>query len=193
MIARRAALFGCVVAVAGVAAAPARALQVNPFANYWSSVVHAVEQNNAAAVQELLSSGSSPNSTNDAGRSGLHVAAANGNAEITEMLIKAGAWIDVKDPLGNTPLFYAADRDHLDVVDVLLAAGASPNQQNRSGVTPLMAAAGRGNVEIARALLAKGGDPRKTDYTGRDAVSYAEDSHKEMLIRELRRAASGER
>jgi uncharacterized protein len=193
VIARRTVVSGLVGAVAGVAAVPVRAQLMNPFTKYWENVVHSVEKNDAAAVEQLLASGSSPNGTNDAGRTGLHIAALNGNAEIADLLIKAGAWIDVKDPLGNTPLFYAADRDHVDVVDLLLAAGASPNQQNRGGVTPLMAAAQRGNVQIVQALLAKGGDPRKTDFTGRDAVSWAEEDHREMVVETLRRAASRER
>jgi len=190
VITRRLAASGLVAAVAAMIAAPARAQLLNPFASYWNSVVHSVEQNDAGAVQRLLLSGSSPNSTNDAGRSGLHIAAANGNAEIVAMLLKAGAEIDVKDPLGNTPLFYAADRDHIDIVQQLLDAGATPNSENHSGVTPLMAAARHGNVQIVQALLAKGGNPRKTDYTGRDAIGWAEDSHKAMLVRILRQASA---
>jgi len=76
---------------------------------------------------------------------------------------------------------------------MLLDAGASPEVQNRSGVTPLMTAARRGNTDVVRLLLAHGGNPNTSDFTGRDAVGWAEDSHKQALIQLLRQAAAQHR
>ena len=53
-----------------------------------------------------------------------------------------------------------------------------------------MTASERGNADVVRMLLAKGADPNKTDYTGRDAVSWAQESHKQSLVQILRQATS---
>jgi ankyrin repeat protein len=56
-----------------------------------------------------------------------------------------------------------------------------------------MMAAGRGDLEIVRALLAKGANPSKTDFTGRDAVGWASDSRRPLVIQALQRAAATKR
>lgn len=175
-------------------ATPARAqLDVNPFSSYYQSVARLAAANNAPGVQSLISQGKSPNDTDDAGHAGLHIAAINGNAQIVAILIKAGAQIDIKDPLGDTPLFYAADRNEPEICKMLLDARAAIDIQNRGGVTPLMTAARRGNTEVVRLLLSRGADPAMTDFTGRDAVGWAADSHKQSLVQLLRQAASQHR
>jgi ankyrin repeat protein len=175
-------------------AAPARAqINMNPFSAYYESVARLAAANDAPGVQSLLSQGKSPNDTDDAGHAGLHIAAINGNAKIVAILIKGGAQIDIKDPLGDTPLFYAADRDQPDICKMLLDARASIDSQNRSGVTPLMTAARRGNTDVVRLLLARGASPSMTDFTGRDALGWAEDSHKQAVVQILRQATSQQR
>jgi uncharacterized protein len=189
---RRRWLLSAFLALAATAPAQAQ-INMNPFSAYYQSVARLTAANDAAAVQALIADGSSPNDTDDAGHAGLHIAAINGNAKITAILIRAGAQIDIKDPLGDTPLFYAADRDQPEICQMLLDARASPDVQNRSGVTPLMTAARRGNTDVVRLLLARGADPNMTDFTGRDAVGWAEDSHKRALVQLLRQAASQHR
>jgi len=71
---------------------------------------------------------------------------------------------------------------------LLLDAGAPVNAQDRNGMTPLMIAATRGYVEIVEALLAKGANPRQTDFTGRDAASWASQSHRASVMQALQRA-----
>jgi ankyrin repeat protein len=190
-VTRRWLLAAC---LALVVAAPARAqFNMNPFSSYYQSVARLAAKGDVAGVQSLITDGKSPNDTDDSGHAGLHVAALNGNAQIVAILIKAGAQIDIKDPLGDTPLFYAADRNEPDICTMLLDAGASPEAQNRSGVTPLMTAARHGNTDVVRLLLAHGGNPNTSDFTGRDAVGWAEDSHKQALIQLLRQAAAQHR
>ena len=167
--------------------------QFNLFDNYYDNVARAAAQNDAGKVRRLVGSGSSPNQTDDQTRTGLHVAAINGNLQIAAILIKAGAKTDVTDKLGNTPLHYAADRNQVEMAKLLLDLGAAPDPVNRNGMTPLMIAAGRGDLEIVTALLAKGANPNKTDFTGRDAIGWASDSRRPIVVQTLQRAAVGKR
>jgi len=186
------ALLGIVGVALLLAPGDARA-QFNLFDSYYDNVARAAAQNDAGKVRRLVGSGSSPNQTDDQTRTGLHVAAINGNLQIAAILIKAGAKTDVTDKLGNTPLHYAADRNQVEMAKLLLDLGAAPDPVNRNGMTPLMIAAGRGDLEIVTALLAKGANPSKTDFTGRDAVGWAGDSRRPVVVQTLQRAAVGKR
>ncbi len=162
---------------------------INLFGDYYSNVARAAAQNDAALVQQLVGSGEgNPNQLDEHSRTGLHYAAMNGNLEIIEILIKANAKLNVPDRLGDTPLHLAADQSQTEAAKLLLDAGAAVDPQNREGITPLMIAANRGDYELVEALLAKGASPTKTDYTGRDALGWAEDSHRPAVIAAIRRA-----
>ncbi|HVC57130.1 MAG TPA: ankyrin repeat domain-containing protein [Stellaceae bacterium] len=189
MTARSARLCGSAVLALCLLMASARA-DISLFGSYWDNVARMAAQNDASAVQRLVAGGNDPNEEDDQGRTGLLVSAINGNLQIAAILIKAGAHLDVKDRLGNTPLSYAAERDHVELAQLLLDLGAAVDPQNRNGMTPLMIAASRGETAIVEALLAKGADPHKTDYTGRDAVSWGADSHRQSVILALRRAVA---
>jgi ankyrin repeat protein len=149
----------------------------NPFNVYYDNIARAAAENDA----------------NEESRTGLHAAASNGNLSIAAILIKGRARLDVTDKLGNTPLHYAADRNQAEMVRLLLDAGAAADPTNKNGVTPLMMAAGRGNLEIVRALLDKGANPSRTDFTGRDALGWAGDSRRPIVVQALQRAATTKR
>jgi ankyrin repeat protein len=142
-------------------------------------------------VRELAAD--NPNQTDEQDRTGMHYAAMNGNLQIIAILIKAGADIDPRDRLGNTPLMLAAQRNQTEAADLLIEAGAKLNMQNRDGLTPLMIAAGRGNIALVRALLDSGADPHKTDFTGRDAIGWAQESHRQGVVEAIRQALHGHR
>jgi len=186
------ALLGIVGVALLLAPGDARA-QFNLFDSYYDNVARAAAQNDAGKVRQLVGSGSSPNQTDDQTRTGLHVAAINGNLQIAAILIKAGAKIDITDKLGNTPLHYAADRNQVEMAKLLLDLSVAPDPVNRNGMTPLMIAASRGDLEIVTALLAKGANPSKTDFTGRDAIGWASDSRRPIVVQTLQRAAVGKR
>ncbi|HJU17369.1 MAG TPA: ankyrin repeat domain-containing protein [Stellaceae bacterium] len=173
-------------------AAPAQA-QINLFGGYYSNVARAAAANDAARVNELVGTGSTPNETDDNGYAGLHYAAMNGNLAMIAVLIKAGARIDQRDRLGNTPLSLAAARGQDEAAKLLIAAGANLNAQNRDGMTPLMIAAQHGDLTLVRALIAQGADAGKLDYTGHDAASWAADSHRPAVVAVIRRALAGAR
>jgi ankyrin repeat protein len=193
MKARGAALVGAVLAALAVSSAGVRADlsdALNPFGAYYNNIARAAEKNDVAQVRRLLSSGNNPNQAEgDSLQTGLQWAAINGNIQIAAILIKAGARLNDRDKLGNTALHYAAVHDQVEIAKLLLDVGAGIDEQNHDGVTPLMLAAQKGEVEMARTLLARGANANKSDFTGRDAMSWAMDSHRAALIELLKQAA----
>jgi uncharacterized protein len=171
-----------VVAAAGVARAD----------DYDGNPALAARDNDAAAVRAILAGGTgNPNETDEQSRTALHYAALSGNNEIVAVLIKAGANLNVTDSLGNTPLHMAADRSQTEAAELLLASGAKIDPQNRDGVTPLMIAAERGDLELVRFLLTDGASTSLTDYTGRDALAWAEEGHSPATVAALKQAEAG--
>ena len=76
------------------------------------------------------------------------------------------------------------------MAQLLLDVGAAVDPENKNGMTPLMIAASRGNAAIVQALLAKGANVRKADFTGRDALGWAAESHRPVIVQMLQRAAA---
>jgi ankyrin repeat protein len=187
-------LLGLVLAALCAAMPAARADltdKLNPFGEYYNNIPRAASANDVGKIRTLLSNGYSPNQTDEnGGTTGMHIAAASGNLQIIAILYKAGADINQKDNVGSTPLAYAAEHDRLDAVNLLLDMKANVDQANKNGMTPLMFAAKAGDIEMVRALLAHGADPNKSDYTGRDAVGWALDSHRQGVVQTLKDAAA---
>jgi uncharacterized protein len=164
-------------------------LNINPFSAFYDNVARAAAKNDADRVRELVGGGDgNPNQTDDQSYTGLHYAAMNGNLTIIAILIKASAKLNVEDRLGNTPLHLAADHDQTEAAKLLLDVGATVDPQNKDGMTPLMMAANRGNLELVQALLAKGASPTKNDYTGRDALGWAQEGHRPAVVQAITRA-----
>jgi uncharacterized protein len=152
----------------------------------------AARQNDAEAVRQMLAGAdSSPNQTDEDSRTALQYAALDGNLEIIAILVKAGAKLDLADSLGNTALHLAADRSQTEAGALLLAAGAEVDPQNHDGMTPLMVAASRGDTQLVLYLLAKGASTTITDFTGRDALAWAEEGHHPAVVAALRKAEKG--
>ena len=188
MSTRRTAIAG-LAAFALVFAGSAAHADIALFSSYFNNVARAAAQNDAEAVRQLVGGGDgNPNQVDEQSRTGLHYAAINGNLQIIAILVKADAKLNVPDQLGNTPLHLAADQNQTAAAKLLLDVGAAVDPQNKDGLTPLMIAASHGNLELVRALLAKGASPTKTDYTGRDALSWAQDGHRPAVVDALTRA-----
>ena len=76
------------------------------------------------------------------------------------------------------------------VLQLLIAAKAPLDAQNRDGATALMLAAGAGQREAVRLLLLAHADARVQDYSGHDALSYAEDNRHPPCVQLLRAAST---
>ena len=177
--------------IALLALGPCAHAEMDLFSAYYNNVARAAAANDAATVSRLVAGdGYRANSVDDSGRTGLQIAAGNGNLQIAAILIKAGANVNQKDRLGNTALHIATERNQIEVAELLIDVGTDLNSENKNGMTPLMIAARQGNAVLVKALLAKGADVRKTDFTGRDAVSWAQESRRPAVVQMLQRAVA---
>ena len=159
------------------------------FGSYYDNVARAAAQNDPESVRQMIGGGAgNPNQIDEHSRTAMHYAAMNGNLQIIAILIKANAKLNPADPLGDTPLHLAVEQHQIEAAKLLLDVGAEVDPQNKEGLTPLMIAASRGDLEMVRVLLAKGANPGKTDYTGRDALSWAQDGHRPAVVDAITRA-----
>jgi uncharacterized protein len=115
-----------------------------------------------------------PNVTDDNGETPLCYAAEFADLRMTQALIFYGAVVNARDPFGNTALHWAAQKGSTDVIQALLDAKAAVDAPNKQGVTPLMMAAQSNQLPAVRLLLKNGADPKKQDFTGRDALGWAD-------------------
>jgi ankyrin repeat protein len=184
-----AALLGAVVSPAHADFSTDLGAKLNPLSPYYNNIPRAAQANDVGKIRSLLSDGYSPNQTDEnGGTTGLHVAASSGNLQIIAILYKAGADINQRDNVGSTPLDYAAERGRPEAVKLLLDMKANIDLGNKNGMTPLMFAAKAGDIESVRALLAHGANPNISDYTGRDAVGWALESHRQAVVELIRDA-----
>lgn len=122
----------------------------------------------------MLQQGRLPTGTDGTGETALGYAAQFGDARMAQALLYYKAPVNAKDQFGNAPLHWAARRGDTTIIQLLLDAKATIDAQNLQGMTPLMMAANTGQVQAVRLLLKNGADPHRGDFTGRDAVGWAD-------------------
>lgn len=142
----------------------------------------AAERNDFDAILTMLQRGDPVDTEGEDDRAGLSFAAANGNMQIMNLLLDHSANVDHRDRFGDTALHWAAIAGQADSVKRLLAAHATVDAQNGQGVTPLMLAISNNRREVVRILLAAGADARLQDYTGHDALAWAQDKPNILTI-----------
>lgn len=138
------------------------------------TVANAASRDKTDDVIRELQNKNDPNSSDDNGETALDYAAQFADARMANALIFYGADVNARDPFGNTALHWAAQRGAIDVIQLLLTAKSVVDAQNKQGVTPLMMAAKSGQAAASRLLLKSGADPKKQDFTGRDAIGWAD-------------------
>ena len=150
------------------------AAQVDSFASDVYTVAQAARRDKTDDVILLLQQGKRPDTTDNTGETALGYAAQFGDEKMAQSLLYYKAPVDTKDQFGNTPLHWAAERGGIEIMQMLLDAKAPIDAQNRQGVTPLMMAAKNGQLAAVRLLLKSGADPHRADFTGRDALGWAD-------------------
>jgi ankyrin repeat protein len=117
-----------------------------------SDFIDAAWGGDIARVQELITTGTDANSTDQNGDTALMFSASRGYPEIMDALIKAGADVNAKDTYGLTALMFAASKGRADFVEALLGEGSDVNAKDKYGWTALMFAQTAGNTEVAEIL-----------------------------------------
>jgi len=119
----------------------------------------AAQQDDKAAVRDLLNQKADVNKAQGDGMTALHWAASNDDLELIQMLLDAGANVKAETRLGAvTPLFMACKNGAAPIIEALLKAGASATAPDAHGTTPLMIAAAAGGAEAVKVLLEHGAD-----------------------------------
>ena len=131
-------------------------------------VLDAVLRGDAAALEEALRAGSSPDQSDRAGRTPLSNAVIGDEPKIAEMLLQAGCNVNSPDKQGFTALHHAAQRYSVAMANLLLSAGAAVDARESFGNTPLCRAVfeSRGRSEVVAAFLSAGADQHARNNTG---------------------------
>ncbi|KDO18700.1 TKL protein kinase [Saprolegnia parasitica CBS 223.65] len=82
----------------------------------------AVSSGDVELVDACLNKGVDINTTDEKGRTALHVAVTKNHADVVEQLVRGGATLVVCDAAGTSPLFLAAQQDKAAMADVLLTS-----------------------------------------------------------------------
>lgn len=106
-----------------------------PSSDAAQAIVIAVREGQTEVVQSLLLSGTSPDSSDSAGRSALMWAARSGDTPMAKLLLEASASVDRTDAEGFTALTWAARHGCTPVVALLLNSGADIEHKDRRGAT----------------------------------------------------------
>ena len=161
------------------------------FSTYFNNVARAAAANDAGAVTRLVVGGGyKADNLDESGRTGLQIAATNGNLQIAAILIKAGANVNLKDRIGNTA-FARRDRAQPDRNGRSADRCRRRSQQREQERDDAADDGGpRGQHGTRQKLIEKGANARKTDFTGRDAISWAQESRRPAVVQLLQRAVA---
>ncbi len=151
-------------------------------------LVSAAKNGDATLARNALLRGDDPDIVDDDGLTPLLYAIKDNHPEITAQLLKGHASANKVGPDGKSPLWWASVQGDAETIDALVKAGAKVDNGSKGGITPLMGAAAAGQDDAVVALLADGADVGRTDYSGRDALSWAEDSHNPRVVAILKAA-----
>jgi ankyrin repeat protein len=124
-----------------------------------ASLLSAVHNNEAAAVDRLIKTGVNVNAVNEYGATALTEAAMNGNTAIIEKLLKAGANANLATADGMTALMIVARSTNVKAAQLLLEHGADVNAaEQQKKQTALMWAAAQGQAAMVKELIAHKAD-----------------------------------
>ena len=134
-------------------------------------LIQAIKNPDLAAVQQLLKSGVSPDTTDDYGIAAIVWAAVNGDLPMIKALLTAGADVRDKTRSGSRALLnylrghrnYSDGQDHIDynLVQSLIKAGSDVNAANQHHDSALSVAKGIGFPKLIKLLESAGArEPR---------------------------------
>lgn len=140
-----------------------------------NQLIRAVEKNDIAFADSLLSNGANIESMNYDGHTPLMIASHIGYEDLVSMLIKHKANINALGSEDNdmSAIMFAAKNGHAGIVKLLLSSGADIETKSRWG-SPLLFAAGCNRIEVIALLLDSGANPYTKNEDGLTAIDLAE-------------------
>jgi uncharacterized protein len=151
-----------------------------PFTN---DLVYSCALGKLDAVKEQLQRGANVNGKNEAGRTPLAAAAANGHLAIVNLLLQHGADANSEGKDGNvtkTALNFASAKGHTLVVKVLLERKASL-KANSVGETALFEAVDGGYGDTVKCLLDHGAEANSPNPDGEPVLFTAAQKHSDLV------------
>ena len=140
-------------------------------AGSYEDFFRALRIDNAGAVGELLARGFDPNSPDEKGQTGLHLAIRDSLPKVAAVLLAHPAVrVDAPNASDETPLMLAALKGNLDATQRLLDKGAAIN---RPGWTPLHYAATGPEPKLVSLMLERGAQIDAPSPNGSTALMMA--------------------
>ncbi|PHS10296.1 MAG: hypothetical protein COA78_11470 [Blastopirellula sp.] len=138
-----------------------------------STLVDAVEKQDAKVIRVLLKQQSDVNATQADGMTALHWAVYQDDISMTKLLIKAGAKVQSENRYGVTPLSLACRNGNSEIILLLLENDADPNSSLQGGETALMTASRTGQIDAVKLLLDHGAKIEATEKKQQTALMWA--------------------
>eukprot|EP00435_Cladocopium_sp_Y103_P002417 s209_g1.t1 len=133
------------------------------------TLVHAVQNNDLATVEAMLTAAVGPNAAADEGfKTPLKTAIVRKAKTIAQLLLEAYADINGERHAVRTPLAYVSATGDIDMVCFLVERGACINASS-----PLYQAAGEGHPDVVRYLLEAGADKGHRGFEGHTPLMEA--------------------
>ncbi len=153
-------------------------------AGSYEDYFRALKIDNAGAVSDLLARGFDPNSPDEKGQTGLHLAVRDGSPKVAAVLLSHPALrVDAPNANDETALMLAALRGHVESAQRLLDRGAAVN---RPGWAPLHYAATGPEPRLVALLLERGAQVDAPSPNGSTALMmaarYGSDDSAAMLL-----------
>ncbi|KAM7385949.1 hypothetical protein PAMP_001988 [Pampus punctatissimus] len=137
-------------------------------------------------VDEVISDGADPNSSDRYGQTVLHEISRAWSVDVMRFFLDQGSDLLWPDQFGVTPLHVAAALDYLDMVQFLLDRRADPEARTLlDQQTPLHYAAKNDAVRSIRLLLLAGASISSTDYKHRTPLQLAANLERSEAARVL--------
>lgn len=143
----------------------------NATAGSYEDYFRALKIDNAGVVSELLARGFDPNSPDEKGQTGLHLAMRDGSAKVAAVLLAHPALrVDAPNANDETAMMLAALKGQVEAVQRLLDRGAAVN---RPGWAPLHYAATGPEPRVVALLLDRGAQVDAPSPNGSTALMMA--------------------
>ncbi|XP_066846279.1 putative POTE ankyrin domain family member M [Anser cygnoides] len=125
------------------------------------------------------------NRRDQAKRTPLHLACANGHADVVRFLVQEKCLLNLCDNTGRSPLMMAVESQHEECVAILLEHRADPNLKVYRGKSALHLAAAAPNTSLAEMLVEHGAHLEAKDWEGNTPLLLAISSHHKEMVKFL--------